>query len=123
MLHGGGGGGAAKRAGGVAFAVPDTPVDCEARSAGQVASDVLLYRNPPLTYLVAAAGVVALAAMWFALRGAHGLTLLTGGMAGGAPRAALEIVGCPSVVCILDHGLHAPASYTLQACKCRPPGV
>ncbi|KAL4435169.1 hypothetical protein ABPG77_001851 [Micractinium sp. CCAP 211/92] len=75
MLHGGGGAG--KRAGTVAFAVPDTPLESEPRSASQVVSDVLLYQNPPLTYVTAAAGVLVLAAAWFALRGAHGLTLLT----------------------------------------------
>lgn len=92
MLHGGGGGGAAKRAGAVAFAVPDTPVEGEPRTASEVVSDVLLYHNPPLTYLVAAAGVLALAAAWFALRGAHGLTVLTG--RGRGPGGELSWQGC-----------------------------
>lgn len=73
------GAGGAKRAGGVAFAgIPETPdAEPSSRSAGQVVEDVLLYHNPPLTYLAAAMGLLLLTGTWFALRGAHGLTLLT----------------------------------------------
>lgn len=72
--------GGAKRSG-VSFAgVPETPL-ADARPASELASDILLYKNPVLSYLAAGAGALALGAAWFALRGAHGLTLLTGGCA------------------------------------------
>lgn len=64
--------------GGVTFAgVPETPV--AAGHGGDLLRDILLYTNPPFTYLAAAAGVLALALAWFVLRGAHGVTLLSGG--------------------------------------------
>lgn len=72
--------GAAKRAGGgVTFAdAPETPAGPQApRTSGQVVSDILLYTNPPLTYVAAAAGALVLAGAWFATRGGHGVTLLT----------------------------------------------
>lgn len=134
MLHGGGGGGAGKRAGTVAFAVPDTPLESEPRSASQVVSDVLLYQNPSLTYVTAAAGVLVLAAAWFALRGAHGLTLLTGGWAGGRHCAPLAAVLAPPVcICAFPmtfqgsaglafRSLHssAPRPITLGQDSCSP---
>lgn len=78
--------GAAKR-GGVAFAgIPETPAPN--KSGAELAADILLYKNPPLTYLAAGAGAVALAAVLFAAHGAHGVTLLTGagGRASGGGR-------------------------------------
>ena len=72
------GGGAAAQRQGVSFAgVPDTPTPA-AKTSGQALADVLLYANPPLTYLVAACGILVLAAAYYALRGSHNLTLLTG---------------------------------------------
>lgn len=77
------GGAAARRAGGVAFAgVPETPDAGAAQSAAELATDILLYRNPPLTYVVGGLGAVLLAAAVFAAHGAHGLTLLTGAVRG-----------------------------------------
>ena len=72
--------------GGVAFVgVPDSPAPAAtSRSGGQVVADVLLYTNPPLTYLVAGAGVVLLAAGFYCLRGAHNLTFLTGAVVAAA---------------------------------------
>ena len=74
--------------GGVAFVgVPDSPAPAAAatsRSGGQVVADVLLDTNPPLTYLVAGAGVVLLAAVLYCLRGAHNLTFLTGAVVAAA---------------------------------------
>lgn len=69
--------GGAKRAGVAFVGVPETPAP--ERTGSQLAADLLLYTNPPLTYAAAAVGAAALAGAWFALRGAHGLTLLTGG--------------------------------------------
>lgn len=95
----------AKRAGGggggVTFAgVPETPA--ATRPGGELVRDILLYSNPPLTYVAAAAGVLALALAWFVLRGAHGLTLLSGATRAGCCRAnsaapgsrALHILHC-----------------------------
>ena len=77
---------------GVAFVgVPDSPAPAS-RSGGQVVADVLLYTNPPLTYVVAGAGVVLLAAVFYCLRGAHNLTFLTGEAAAAAAAAARS--GC-----------------------------
>jgi hypothetical protein len=70
---------AAKRTGGVAFVgVPDTP--SPGPTAAQLATDILLYTNPALTYAVAAGGALVLGMAWFAMRGAHGLTLLSGAL-------------------------------------------
>lgn len=86
--------GAKRHGGGVAFAVPETPEATPGpRSAGQLASEVLLYRNPALTYAAALVGAVMLGATWFALRGAHGLTLLTGACTGGGAAAAWVLLG------------------------------
>ena len=77
-------GGGAKRAG-VSFAgLPETPAPGAGGEGAstQLVEDILLYRNPPLTYVAAGAGVTALGVAWFALRGAHGLTFLTGASVG-----------------------------------------
>lgn len=70
-------GGAAAKRSGVSFAgVPETPA-AGAASTSQLASDILLHRNPALTGLAAVVGALLLAAAWVLLHGAHGLTLLT----------------------------------------------
>ena len=75
----------AARRPGVSFAA--TPADADApgggTATGQVLTDILLYTNPPLTYLAAGTGLAVLGGTHYALRGAHGLTLLTGARRGG----------------------------------------
>ena len=82
-------GGAAAKRSGVSFAgVPETPA-AGAASTSQLASDILLHRNPALTGLAAVVGALLLAAAWVLLHGAHGLTLLTGA----CPRMLEGLVG------------------------------
>lgn len=82
---------------GGAASVDSTPTQVgagAATTADDRLRDVLLYANPPVTYLVIILGTIVLGLGHFILSGVHNVTLLTGGPGAAGARAALPCCRC-----------------------------